>query len=252
MSSLIRVLPAVALRGMTILPDTVIHFDISREKSIQAVEAAMLNNQEIFLVTQIDMDEDYPGIDGLYEIGTIAEIKQLIKLPNDIVRVLVEGKQRARLQSIDDTKEALYAEVMEFEEDKSLTGLTENELEAMTRCVREIFYQYAGLNPRLSKEILRQAGDIMELDVLIDFIINNIPLFYEEKQKLLEAVNVLERYDLLTEILTREIDIIRIKNSLQVDIKEKIDKNQKDYILREQLKLIREELGEDNPLDDAK
>ena len=135
MSSLIRVLPAVALRGMTILPDTVIHFDISREKSIQAVEAAMLNNQEIFLVTQIDMDEDYPGIDGLYEIGTIAEIKQLIKLPNDIVRVLVEGKQRARLQSIDDTKEALYAEVMEFEEDKSLTGLTENELEAMTRCV---------------------------------------------------------------------------------------------------------------------
>lgn len=252
MSSLIRVLPAVALRGMTILPDTVIHFDISREKSIQAVEAAMLNNQEIFLVTQIDMDEDYPGIDGLYEIGTIAEIKQLIKLPNDIVRVLVEGKQRARLQSIDDTKEALYAEVMEFEEDKSLTGLTENELEAMTRCVREIFYQYAGLNPRLSKEIVRQAGDIMELDVLIDFIINNIPLFYEEKQKLLEAVNVLERYDLLTEILTREIDIIRIKNSLQVDIKEKIDKNQKDYILREQLKLIREELGEDNPLDDAK
>ena len=252
MSSLIRVLPAVALRGMTILPDTVIHFDISREKSIQAVEAAMLNNQEIFLVTQIDMDEDYPGIDGLYEIGTIAEIKQLIKLPNDIVRVLVEGKQRARLQSIDDTKEALYAEVMEFEEDKSLTGLTENELEAMTRCVREIFYQYAGLNPRLSKEIVRQAVDIMELDVLIDFIINNIPLFYEEKQKLLEAVNVLERYDLLTEILTREIDIIRIKNSLQVDIKEKIDKNQKDYILREQLKLIREELGEDNPLDDAK
>ena len=252
MSSLIRVLPAVALRGMTILPDTVIHFDISREKSIQAVEAAMLNNQEIFLVTQIDMDEDYPGIDGLYEIGTIAEIKQLIKLPNDIVRVLVEGKQRARLQSIDDTKEALYAEVMEFEEDKSLTGLTENELEAMTRCVREIFYQYAGLNPRLSKEIVRQAGDIMELDVLIDFIINNIPLFYEEKQKLLEAVNVLERYYLLTEILTREIDIIRIKNSLQVDIKEKIDKNQKDYILREQLKLIREELGEDNPLDDAK
>ena len=252
MSSLIRVLPAVALRGMTILPDTVIHFDISREKSIQAVEAAMLNNQEIFLVTQIDMDEEYPGIDGLYEIGTIAEIKQLIKLPNDIVRVLVEGKQRARLQSIDDTKEALYAEVMEFEEDKSLTGLTENELEAMTRCVREIFYQYAGLNPRLSKEIVRQAGDIMELDVLIDFIINNIPLFYEEKQKLLEAVNVLERYDLLTEILTREIDIIRIKNSLQVDIKEKIDKNQKDYILREQLKLIREELGEDNPLDDAK
>ena len=124
MSSLIRVLPAVALRGMTILPDTVIHFDISREKSIQAVEAAMLNNQEIFLVTQIDMDEEYPGIDGLYEIGTIAEIKQLIKLPNDIVRVLVEGKQRARLQSIDDTKEALYAEVMEFEEDKSLTGLT--------------------------------------------------------------------------------------------------------------------------------
>ena len=252
MSSLIRVLPAVALRGMTILPDTVIHFDISREKSIQAVEAAMLNNQEIFLVTQIDMDEEYPGIDGLYEIGTIAEIKQLIKLPNDIVRVLVEGKQRARLQSIDDMKEALYAEVMEFEEDKSLTGLTENELEAMTRCVREIFYQYAGLNPRLSKEIVRQAGDIMELAVLIDFIINNIPLFYEEKQKLLEAVNVLERYDLLTEILTREIDIIRIKNSLQVDIKEKIDKNQKDYILREQLKLIREELGEDNPLDDAK
>lgn len=250
MSNLIRILPAVALRGMTIFPDMVVHFDISRKKSIQAVEKAMTGDQDIFLVTQRNLEVEEPDIDELYNVGVIAQIKQLIKLPNDIVRVLVEGKNRAELISLDEDEIYLKAEVSVVT-DETADTVSENEKEAMSRTLKDLFYEYAELNPKLSKDTIKQIGDIIDLKSLVDYIISNIPLFYEQKQRLLEACDLLTRYDLLTGMIINESQIIKIKTDLQVKVKERIDKNQKEYILREQMKLIREELGEDNTVTDA-
>lgn len=250
MSSIIKQLPTVALRGLTILPGMVAHFDVSREKSIKAVEEAMMDEQEIFLLTQKNPEEEEPTAENLYSIGLVAEIKQVIKMPNDLVRVLVEGIERAELNCFTETEEYLLVEVIRFTED-GLEDIPENAREAMIRCLEEKYEQFCTYNSKNGKEAAKPIQEIHELDRLIDTIANSIPIGYEEKQRILEAVTITERYEVLMAILLREIDIATIRNDLAMKIKSKVEKNQREYILREQLKVIREELGEDNTQSDA-
>lgn len=250
MSSIIKQLPTVALRGLTILPGMVAHFDVSREKSIKAVEEAMMDEQEIFLLTQKNPEEEEPTAQNLYSIGLVAEIKQVIKMPNDLVRVLVEGIERAELNCFTETEEYLLAEVIRFTED-GLEDIPENAREAMIRCLEEKYEQFCTYNSKNGKEAAKPIQEIHELDRLMDAIANSIPIGYEEKQRILEAVTITERYEVLMAILLREIDIATIRNDLAMKIKSKVEKNQREYILREQLKVIREELGEDNTQSDA-
>lgn len=250
MSSIIKQLPTVALRGLTILPGMVAHFDVSREKSIKAVEEAMMDEQEIFLLTQKNPEEEEPTAENLYSIGLVAEIKQVIKMPNDLVRVLGEGIERAELNCFTETEEYLLAEVIRFTED-GLEDIPENAREAMIRCLEEKYEQFCTYNSKNGKEAAKPIQEIHELDRLIDTIANSIPIGYEEKQRILEAVTITERYEVLMAILLREIDIATIRNDLAMKIKSKVEKNQREYILREQLKVIREELGEDNTQSDA-
>ena len=250
MSSIIKQLPTVALRGLTILPGMVAHFDVSREKSIKAVEEAMMDEQENFLLTQKNPEEEEPTAENLYSIGLVAEIKQVIKMPNDLVRVLVEGIERAELNCFTETEEYLLAEVIRFTED-GLEDIPENAREAMIRCLEEKYEQFCTYNSKNGKEAAKPIQEIHELDRLIDTIANSIPIGYEEKQRILEAVTITERYEVLMAILLREIDIATIRNDLAMKIKSKVEKNQREYILREQLKVIREELGEDNTQSDA-
>lgn len=250
MSEVLKNVPAVALRGMTILPSMIVHFDISRDKSIKAVEEAMLRDQKIFVVTQRNPDTQEPAINDLYKIGTLAEIRQVIKLPKNIFRVLVEGTDRAELLEMDEAAGYLEAEIACFPaDDGSLPSGPA--YEAMVRNLKEIFQAYSIEHAKMSKELVHQLLELEELDKLIDQVSINIPLHYEEKQKILEAVSIGDRYELLCLILSNEVQIMQIKKELQMKVKEKVDKSQKEYILREQLKVIREELGEDTTISDA-
>ena len=240
----------MALRGMTILPSMIVHFDISREKSMTAVEQAMLDKQELFVVTQKDPEAAKPGQSDLYRVGTVVMIKQLMRLPNNILRVLVEGIARAELLTLDENQKYLLAEVAVFEEMRD-GELDEHHREAMLRTLKEIYSEYALANPKISKELTAQLMETGEVSRLVDQIAIHLPLYYEEKQRILEAVSLTDRYDLLCEILSNEVEIMQIKADLQEKVKARIDKNQKEYILREQLKLIREELGEDHTFSNA-
>ncbi|MDY3917460.1 MAG: endopeptidase La [Candidatus Limivivens sp.] len=250
MSELIRNIPLVALRGMTILPSMVIHFDISRKRSIQAVEKAMLQDQKILVIAQRDPEVNEPEMKDLYRVGTIALVKQVMKLPKNIFRVLVEGVERAELTALSEEDGCLWAEAMTFEEEKGC-DLDERSQEAMARGLKDIFAEYARIHPKISKELLGQMLEINDLSSLVDQICINIPLYYEQKQRLLEAVSLTDRFDLLCVVLANEVEVMKIKADIQEKVKARIDKNQKEYILREQLKLIREELGEDNTVSDA-
>lgn len=250
MDTMIMKMPAVALRGMVILPGMIAHFDVSREKSIKAVEACMMEEQKIFLVTQRDVEQEEPALEDLYKIGIIAEVKQVIKLQNHIVRILVEGKERAEINAFLDHPEYLLVEIVRFDEAVD-DGLTEEVKTAMVRGVQETFERYGAVNPRMGKEMLRQVKETADLEKLMDMLANNLPFRYEEKQKMLEAVSLMERYEVLMALLLKEIEITAIKNEFQAKVKERVDKNQKEYLLREQMKVIREELGEDNTESDA-
>lgn len=243
-----RKVPAVALRGMTILPGMVAHFDVSRNRSIRAVENAMIEDQTVFLITQKNIDKEEPECSDLYAIGVLAIIKQVIKLQNNVVRVLIEGESRGRLIALE-SQEYLLAEVEVFGQEQET--LPVDLQEAMLRGIQETFSHYCLLNPKPGKELSKQMQDIRDLSKLLDYIGNNLPVGYEEKQKLLEADALQERYETLMIILMNEINIIQIKTEFQSKVKEKVDKNQKEYILREQMRLIREELGEDNTLSEA-
>ena len=209
-----------------------------------------MDEQEIFLLTQKNPEEEEPVAENLYSIGLVAEIKQVIKMPNDLVRVLVEGIERAELNCFTETEEYLLAEVIRFTED-GLEDIPENAREAMIRCLEEKYEQFCTYNSKNGKEAAKPIQEIHELDRLMDAIANSIPIGYEEKQRILEAVTITERYEVLMAILLREIDIATIRNDLAMKIKSKVEKNQREYILREQLKVIREELGEDNTQSDA-
>ena len=243
MTEEIKHIPAVALRGMTILPAMIVHFDISREMSVKAVEQAMLKDQKLFVVTQKDPEVSEPVLDDLYRIGTIVEIKQVIKMPKNILRVLAEGIQRAELVDIDDNPEYLDADVLTFTEEDTMEP---NEKEALLRSMKETFERYCGVNGKVSKELISQIIEITDLEKATAQIAMNIPLFYEQKQKVLEAVELKERCELLCSIMENEIQIMQIKIEIQEKVKERIDKNQREYIMREQMRLIREELKEDN------
>ncbi len=243
-----RNIPAVALRGMTILPGMVAHFDVSRSRSVRAVEAAMMKDQTVFLVTQKNVEKEDPELEDLYGIGIIAVIKQVIKLQNNVVRVLVEGETRARLNEME-WGEYLIAEVEPLQREEEM--LPAEIQAAMIRGIQETFTRYCLMNPKHGKELARQMVEIADLEKLLDYIGNNLSVGFEDKQKILEAQTMQERYETLMIILLNEINIIQIKTEFQTKVKEKVDKNQKEYILREQMKLIREELGEDNTVSEA-
>ena len=250
MDTMIMKMPAVALRGMVILPGMVAHFDISRSKSIKAVEEAMMGEQKIFLVAQRDVEQEEPELEDLYRIGIIAEIKQVIKLQNNIVRILVEGGERAELSAFLEEPDYLLAEIIRFDEEVD-DGLPEEAKEAMIRSIKETFGKYSVVNPKIGKELQRQLNEVNDLEKLMNQLANSIPVHFTEKQKILDAVSMTERYEVLMALLLKEIEITAIKNDFQSKVKAKVDKNQKEYILREQMKVIREELGEDNMESDA-
>lgn len=250
MDTMIMKMPAVALRGMVILPGMVAHFDVSRAKSIKAVEEAMMDEQKIFLVAQKDVEQENPDIEDLFKIGIIAEVKQVIKLQNNIVRILVEGKERAELSAFLENPDYLLAEIIRFDEEVD-DGLPEEAKEAMLRSIQETFGKYVVVNPKMGKELQRQLSEITDLEKLMNQLANRLPVHFEEKQKILDAVSMTERYEVLMALLLKEIEIIAIKNDFQAKVKAQVDKNQKEYLLREQMKVIREELGEDNTESDA-
>lgn len=243
------VLPAIALRGTTILPGMIVHFDVSRERSVKAIEAAMLHDQKIFLVTQIDPEVESPDLAGVYHVGTIAYIKQVVKLPQNLLRVLVEGTGRATLMKFEQEFPFIRSEITPVDEEEM--QMPEPVMEAMHRSLKELFHRYCMENGKVSKELVAQILNIDNVEELVEQIAVNIPLSYQNKQKILEALTLEERYEVLGAILGNEIEIMQIGRDLQKKVKARIDKNQREYILREQLKLIREELGEDNTADDA-
>ena len=245
----ISILPAIALRGTTILPDMIVHFDVSRERSIKAIEAAMLHDQKIFLVTQKDPEVEKPELSELYQVGTVAYIKQVVKLPHDLLRVLVEGIERAELLGLEQEEPILKAETALFEPDGA--RYTKSLKEAMFRSIQELFQRYCMESGKISKDLAAQIMNITELEELISQIAVNVPLTYQNKQKILEAVSLENQYEVLAAILNNEIEVLQIGHDLQRKLKARVDKNQRDYIFREQLKLIREELGEENTADTA-
>ncbi|MDD3140522.1 MAG: endopeptidase La, partial [Lachnospiraceae bacterium] len=250
MRKYIQNIPVVALRGMTILPEMIVHFDVSRERSISAVQESMTGEQRIFLVTQKDAMAENPGQEDVYEYGTIGIVKQVIKLPKHIMRVLVVGESRARLDTIESTDPYISANVELIEDEfEEMDG--DLSVEAMIRGLKEIFVEYAKKSQKIGSEAQQQMLDIKGLKNLVDQIPANISLPYEELQELLSEVDLLKRYELLSYKLVNEIQIMNIKEEIQTKVKDRVDKHQREYILREQLKLIREELGEDNTVSDA-
>ena len=250
MTQPIEILPAIALRGTTILPDMIVHFDISREKSIKAVEAAMVKDQRVFLITQKDPETENPGIPDLYQVGTVAFVKQVVKLPQDVLRVLVEGYDRAELLSLEQEKPFLKAEIAVLEpEDERKYDPTM--IEAMMRSLRELFQQYSTESNRLTKDQIAQIMESGSIEELLSQISVNLSVNYQSRQKILEAVTLEERYEIIAATMTNEIQVMKISHDLQRRLKVRVDKNQRDYILREQMKLIREELGEESTSDTA-
>jgi len=244
-------LPAVALRGITILPGMIAHFDISREVSIKAVERAMKDGDSIFLVTQKDTNKENPEIEDLQSIGVIAEIKQVVRLQNDIIRVMVEGEQRAEVYEIaQDQQDYLKARVIAYieEDEKHLPAQAE---EAMVMSVQETFAKYSAVQGRIGKEVVRQVQETTDLSKLLDYVGNNLPVSYDKKQKILDAIAITERYEVLLAMLLQQIEVLAIKSDFQKKVQERVEKHQKEYVLREQMALIREELGETNTDSDA-
>lgn len=243
-------LPTVALRGLTIMPSMVIHFDLSRKKSIQAVETAMQADGRIFVVAQIDAGVENPGLEDLHGTGTIVEVKQISKLPGGIMRVLVLGTDRAKLISLDgEQEEYLNAQVMPLP--KRTDELDEMTQEAMLRQLKELFEGYIKYNPKLGKALSGKLQTMTQLEETIDQICMTMPLSYESKQKILELETLQERQEALADILTNEIEISKVKGELTDKVKDRVDKHQKEYLLREQMAFIREELGEQDSFSDA-
>lgn len=239
----------MALRGTTILPDMIVHFDINRPRSIRSLEEAMQEEQKIFLVTQRDPAVEEPGQADLYEMGCIAQVKQIVKLPQNMMRVLVEGQQRAQLWALKEEEGYLLAEIEEVRPEGE--DLAENAREAMLQGMRELFGSYCQENPKVSRELSSQFMELQDVELLVDQISINLPLDYEKRQKLLEAAGLTERYETLGVILANEIEVMQIRADIQRKVQERVDKGQREYLLREQLKLIREELGDDTSMLDA-
>ena len=243
-------LPMVALRGMTVMPGKTVHFDISRERSIQAVQEAMTGNQRIFLTAQKKIETDEPKMEDVYEVGTIAVIQQIAKLPRQIMRVMVSGETRGILKQIEKEDPYLLAEA-EVVDESSFEIPDEMNAEAMARGLKDIFVEYAAKNGKLPKELIAQILEIRGLKKLVDEIAANLPLYYTDQQELLDQLDFWERYELLALKLVNETEIMDIKDEIRLKVKERVDQHQREYILREQMKVIREELGEEASGNDA-
>lgn len=240
-----KVVPVIALRGMAILPGMMLHFDIKRKRSIAAMEEAMLSDQMVFLVMQREERTENPVKEDLYEVGTISMVKQIIRLPDDIIRVMIVGIKRAKLQTILSSDPYLKAE-LSIQEDKSLEVLSDIEKEAMTRGLKDLVVIYETIAQKMPNAAIQRIHEIENLEKLIEDVINNISVSAKQKQMILDKMELIPRYTALSELLSKEIEILRIKKEFQQKVKEHVDKNQKEYLLREQMKVIREELGESN------
>ena len=243
-------IPVVALRGMTVLPEMVVHFDVSRKRSVEAVQEAMTSDQKVFLVTQREMDVEDPEEGDLYRVGTVATIKQIMKLPRQILRVLVSGEERAVLNCVEVSEPYLRGYVTVL--DDSGTEIDgEINREAMLRGLKEMYIQYAAKNPRVTRDAVEQIRQITDLKTLVSQVAANLPVSYQDLQEILEETDFMKRYELLAFKLVNEVQIMNIRDEIQAKVKERVDQHQREYILREQLKLIREELGEDTTISDA-
>ncbi|WP_346698013.1 endopeptidase La [Catenibacillus scindens] len=248
MSEINITLPVIPLRGLAVLPDMIIHFDVIRKKSVQALEAAMVEEQNVFLTAQLDPDVDNPEAKDLYTVGTVAKIKQLVKMPQDTVRVLVEGKFRGRMDDLIQSEPYLMADVSIFE-----TGghLEEVQGEAMLRYLKNQLEVYSSVNTQFGTELVHKLENEENPVKLMDQMAINIPMDFRSRQKLLEAVDIQSRFETLVGLISREVDIIQINKEIQAKVKERVDKSQREYVLREQLRVIREELGENNLMSEA-
>ena len=250
MDNEIKSMPMVPLRGMTILPEMVVHFDVSRQRSIAAVQEAMAEGQEIFLVTQRSIDTEDPDAEDVFEIGTVAQVRQIIRLPKQILRVLVAGEHRGRLQEIEYKDPYMRAKVAVIDEGSD-DAEEDISTEAMERSLKDMLIDFAARNGKMSKESVSQLVEIKGLRRLVDEIAANIPLQYTDQQELLSETDLQKRYEKLAFRLVNEMEIMNIKEEIRKKVKERVDRHQREYILREQLKLIREELGEDSTVSDA-
>lgn len=246
MKDIIQVMPAVALRGMTILPDMIVHFDVSRSKSKKAVERAMTTNQKLFVITQRDPDIENPEKEELFTAGCIVTIKQMTKLQHGLIRVLVEAVERAELIDFLDNADFLEAEVTTANNENDLDGLPEECIEAMLRGLLDTFHQYVKAHGKLNKDVTRQLAEMDDLERLMNLIPVHAMLKWQKMQTILDVPKLTEKYEQVLLVLNNEMEILQIKRDLEEKVKAKVDKNQKEYILREELKTIREELGEDN------
>ena len=250
-------MPVVALRGLTILPEMVVHFDVSRECSINAVNAAMEEEgQKIFLTTQKDPEIDMPEAEDLHKIGCVAVIKQIIKLPKNILRVLVAGECRAEFTEFEMTDPYYRAIICELPDENQLSDLVavqadNPKIQGMCRSLQELYNNFIMWHPKYPRDMVKQISEYRDLHKLVDAVAANVPLHYTDLQDILEERDLMERYDLLSYKLVHEIQVMNIKEEIQNKVKERVDKHQRDYILREQLKLIREELGEESTVSDA-
>lgn len=238
-------LPAVALRGMVILPEMITHFDVTRVRSVKAVERALTQEQRLFITAQKDPEDETPDMDRLFLSGTVAEIKQIVKMPHHILRVLVEGLYSAKLTHLDG-EEYLEASVVRVDPE-DFGKLPRSGKEAMYRNLQDIFRRYCEGSSRTGKDIVRQVLDSDGLEKLMTQVMVHTPFAWEQQQKLLETLSLAERYEMLCIMLNNEIEIEQFRKGIQEKVKARVDKNQKDYILREQMKVIREELGDEGP-----
>ena len=246
MKDIIQVMPAVALRGMTILPDMIVHFDVSRSKSKKAIERAMTTNQKLFVVTQRDPDIEEPEKEEVFTAGCIVTIKQMTKLQHGLIRVLVEAVERAELIDFLDNKDFLEAEVTTDNNEYDLEDLSEECIEAMLRGIVDTFSEYVKAHGKLNKDVVRQLYEMDDLERLMNLIPVHAMLKWPKMQIILEFAKQTEKYEQILLVLHNEMEVLQIKRDLEAKVKEKVDKHQKEYILREELKTIREELGEDN------
>ncbi|MFW5672855.1 MAG: endopeptidase La, partial [Acetivibrio ethanolgignens] len=236
-------IPVIALRGMNVLPGMMLHFDIKREKTVAAIEEAILKDQKVFIVAQKDARLEEPERDDLYDVGTISVVKQLVRLPDNLLRVMTAGIERGTLGELTQLEPFLLGEVSK-EEDTSLDSLTDVEKEAMLRELKELMKLYAALMGNSLNNVMQKITDVKNLSRLVEEIINNIPVTMEEKQAVLEELTVVGQFNALAVLIANEIQILRIRSEFQGRVKEQVDKNQKEYLLREQMKVIQEELGE--------
>ncbi len=238
-------MPVVALRGMNVLPGMLIHFDISRKMTIAAIEEAMVGEQKVFITAQIEEDVEKPKRDDLYGAGCVSLVKQLVRLPDETLRVMVEGLERAALLELDTKKPYLDGVVKIQKSDERFSVVEE---EAMIRQLRELMHLYVAASGKNINTTLKRISEFKSIVRIMDEIAGNIPISLEERQTILEETEIRRRFEYLSVLLTKEVEIMRIKREFQIKVKEQVDKNQKEYLLREQLKVIQEELGEDNSL----